>query len=155
MSLVHDMSVCPYGWALGTPELGETSLTTMKSSTRSTSRATNPSSTSISSRFRAPPLEPQIQIAPGTPCSSQPIPLEANGSTPPAYAYLYDRETMQSHRRIPEIRPTDVDAPGVRACGIARRTAKRTRDYPSLKPTLHLFFPHKPPFFFFNYCAIY
>jgi len=42
----------------------------------------------------------------------------------------------------------------VRAYAIARRTPKRTRDYPSLKPTLHRFFSYKPPFFFFNYHII-
>jgi serine/threonine protein kinase len=42
----------------------------------------------------------------------------------------------------------------VRAHAIARRTPKRTRDYPSPKPTLHRFFSHKPPFFFFNYHTI-
>jgi hypothetical protein len=42
----------------------------------------------------------------------------------------------------------------VRAYAIARRTPKRTRDYPSPKPTLHRFFSHKPPFFFFNYRII-
>jgi beta-galactosidase len=41
----------------------------------------------------------------------------------------------------------------VRAHAIARRTPKRTRDYPSPKPTLHRFFSHKLLFFFFNYCA--
>jgi hypothetical protein len=37
---------------------------------------------------------------------------------------------------------------------IARRTPKRTRDYPSPKPTLHRFFSYKPLFFFFNYHTI-
>jgi hypothetical protein len=54
--------------------------------------------------------------------------------------------------------PNDFDLANliliVRAYAIARRTPKRTRDYPSPKPTLHRFFSHKPPFFFFNYRAI-
>jgi hypothetical protein len=38
----------------------------------------------------------------------------------------------------------------VRAYGIARHTPKRTRNYPSPKPTLYRFFSYKLLFFFFN-----
>jgi hypothetical protein len=56
-----------------------------------------------------------------------------------------------------QVRPlTTMDSvlPHVRACGIARRTPKRTRDYPSPKLTLNRFFYYKLPFFFFNYYII-
>jgi hypothetical protein len=42
----------------------------------------------------------------------------------------------------------------VRAYAFTHCTSKRTRDYPSLKPTLRRFFSHKLLFFFFNYYII-
>jgi hypothetical protein len=80
------------------------------------------------------------------------LPLDAAHS-----AVAFEKYQMQPATFKGEIGDNSYELNGtaeVRACGIARRTPKRTRDYPSPKPTLHCFFSYKPLFFFFNYYII-